>query len=99
MVFAAWARSKAFSRSFARRIVSSRDMPRSMPAYTSSCRPVSRSKIWSGWGITPIMRLAVFTSLHTSRPRIIAVPASGTSRPVTMLSVVVLPAPFGPTRP
>src|SRR6266516_712744 len=44
-------------------------------------------------------RLASAGSRHTSTPSTTTVPASGRSSPVTMLRVVVLPAPFGPTRP
>jgi hypothetical protein len=38
-------------------------------------------------------------SPHTSAPCTVIFPASGRSRPVTIESVVVFPAPFGPTIP
>jgi hypothetical protein len=38
-------------------------------------------------------------SAHTSWPTIRTEPSSGRSSPVTIDSVVVFPAPFGPTRP
>src|SRR6478735_7424662 len=74
-------------------------MPRSRPAYVTSCRPVSRSNSLSPSGSTPSRRLAATGSDHTSRPRTNTCPASGRSRPVTIERVVVLPAPLGPTRP
>jgi hypothetical protein len=50
-------------------------------------------------GSTPVNALARIGSAHTSIPKIVAVPASGRSRPTAIDSEVVLPAPFGPTRP
>src|SRR6266540_2740776 len=44
-------------------------------------------------------RLASGGLRQTSTPSTATLPASGRSRPVTMPSVVVLPAPLGPTRP
>ena len=41
--------------------------------------------------------LAATGSASASMPTIEIVPASGRSRPATMRSVVVLPAPFGPS--
>ena len=52
--------------------------------------------IWHGH----IPGCLLYTSrAHTSTPCTKAVPRSGVSRPVAMVSVVVLPAPFGPTIP
>lgn len=98
-VLAASLRSKAPRRSFARCDTSARGIPRSMPAYMSNCMPVSLSKISSDCGITPMSPFAASRSRHTSTPRIMAMPASGRSRPVSIVSVVVLPAPLGPTNP
>src|SRR5665647_1710370 len=64
-----------------------------------SSRPLSLSKTWSPSGSTPIRALAATGSDHTSWPSTSTVPASGRSRPVIIDSVVVLPAPLGPTRP
>jgi len=50
-------------------------------------------------GSTPISAFAATGSAQTSRPKIRTVPPSGRSRPTAIDSDVVLPAPFGPTRP
>ncbi len=42
--------------------------------------------------------LAATGSASASMPKTEIEPASGRSRPATMRSVVVLPAPFGPSR-
>src|ERR1019366_6929302 len=46
-----------------------------------------------------MIALTATGSRHTSLPVICTVPASGRSSPVIIDSVVVFPAPFGPTRP
>lgn len=46
-----------------------------------------------------MLRLAEAGSLQTSAPCTVTEPLSGLSRPDTIDSVVVLPAPFGPTMP
>ena len=74
-------------------------MPRSRPAYSSSSRPLSRSKSWASAGTTPMTALAAGGSAHTSRPWTRTWPESGRSRPVIIDSDVVFPAPFGPTSP
>ena len=43
--------------------------------------------------------LAAIGSVHTSMPSTHTCPRSGRNSPVAMRSVVVLPAPFGPTMP
>jgi len=43
------------------------------------------------------MRLAAIGSAKASMPKISMPPASGGSSPATMRSVLVLPAPFGPS--
>ena len=43
--------------------------------------------------------LAAIGSVHTSMPSTHTCPRSGRSKPVAMRSVVVFPAPFGPTMP
>src|SRR6266513_2762232 len=45
------------------------------------------------------MRLAFSGSLTTSKPATSAVPEVGSSIPVSILIVVLLPAPFGPSKP
>ena len=50
-------------------------------------------------GSTPSRRLASTGSAHTSWPSTYAAPASGRSSPTAIDSVVVLPAPLGPSRP
>src|SRR6478735_641227 len=50
-------------------------------------------------GEMPMTALACAGSAQTSCPRIRAVPPSGRSKPVAIDSVVVLPAPLGPTSP
>jgi len=50
-------------------------------------------------GTTPIERRASAGVFTTSIPAIRARPAVGKARVVQMLIVVVLPAPFGPSKP
>ena len=53
----------------------------------------------AGWLAFAILAFAAVGSVQTSTPARITRPSSGVSRPVTIDRVVVLPAPFGPTRP
>ena len=50
-------------------------------------------------GTTPILRRAIAGDFTTSIPAMRTRPAVGSARVVQMLMVVVLPAPFGPSRP
>ena len=45
---------------------------------------------------TPIRLATERRDCHGTRPRVVAVPESGTRMPVNILMVVLLPAPFGP---
>jgi hypothetical protein len=60
---------------------------------------VSRSGSARPSGSTPTRARAATGSAQTSRPKIRATPASGRNNPTAMDKLVVLPAPFGPTRP
>ena len=53
----------------------------------------------ASWAASPIMRRTPAGSATTSMPATVAEPASGTERVVRMRTAVVLPAPFGPSRP
>src|SRR5579862_8232529 len=75
------------------------DILRNSPWYVSSSAPVSRSNSRRSSGSTPMRALAATGPAHTSMPSTHTWPASGRSNPVAMRSVVVLPAPLGPTRP
>ena len=61
--------------------------------------PRSRSKSARSSGSTPMRAFAAIGSVHTSMPSTHTCPRSGRSSPVAMRSVVVLPAPLGPTMP
>jgi hypothetical protein len=50
-------------------------------------------------GTQAIIRFAAIGSASASTPKISMLPASGFKSPTTMRSVVVLPAPLGPSRP
>jgi len=62
-------------------------------------RPVSSGYRLLSSGTTPKRCWAAFGSRVQSIPATRMVPASGRARPVSMLSVVVLPAPLGPSSP
>ena len=51
------------------------------------------------WSWTPMRSLSCAAWLATSRPRTRALPLSGTRRPSRISTVVVLPAPLGPSIP
>ncbi len=61
--------------------------------------PLRNLKTAASWGQTPISSFAFRGSLPTSKPPISAVPEVGFSRPLSMLMVVVFPAPLGPRKP
>src|SRR5262245_4675003 len=58
----------------------------------------SRSLV-SAWGITPMQRRTSSAAETTSWPLMIAVPAVGGRRVVSIRISVDLPAPFGPSKP
>ena len=57
-----------------------------------------RSRVLN-WVTTPIERLTVAGSRRTSTPSTSTVPPVGTTLVVATPTVVVLPAPLGPSRP
>src|SRR5512142_592700 len=65
----------------------------------SCSAPERRSKRPSPSGTTPIWRFTSSGSCPRSRPRTRARPEVGASRPVSILMVVLLPAPLGPRKP
>jgi len=60
-------------------------------------RPVSGSSTAANWPVTPMTERTSFVAVATSCPATRTVPASAFSNVVRMLTVVVLPAPFGPS--
>ena len=73
-------------------------MPYSAATISRYSRPVSDSKTAPDSGTKPTWRL---TSMVRSRsnPQMVAVPLVGSSMPVSIFSVVDLPAPLGPRKP
>src|SRR5947207_7300667 len=69
------------------------------PAKCRYSSPVSRSYRGSSSGRTPITRLRASRSRSRERPSMVTSPAVGRSRPVSILMVVLLPAPLGPRKP
>src|SRR5204863_4618303 len=69
------------------------------PAKWRYSSPVSRSYRGSSSGRTPITRFTASSSRSRGWPSIVASPSVGRSRPVSILIVVLLPAPFGPRKP
>ncbi len=53
----------------------------------------------ASWAATPMWRRTSLGWRTTSIPATVAVPASGVARVVSTRTAVVLPAPFGPSRP
>ena len=96
---AASARPSRSRSSPARLAITSVGMLRSRPWNSSSSRPRSRSNSARSSGSTPMRAFAAIGSVHTSMPSTHTCPRSGRSSPVAMRSVVVLPAPLGPTMP
>ena len=60
---------------------------------------VSFGYIDAVWRLTPIRGLSESAPSATSTPRTVAWPPSGLRRPSRISTVVVLPAPFGPSSP
>src|SRR5688572_5146581 len=92
-------RDRNCSSSSVRPRVSSRPRPYMRPAKWRYSSPVSRSYNGSSSGSTPMRRLMPSRSVSSGRPSIITSPAVGRSRPVSILIVVLLPAPLGPRKP
>src|SRR5580693_7994062 len=66
---------------------------------TRFARPVSDSSRAAYWPVRPMTRRTLPASATTSCPATVALPRSGRSSVVRTRTVVVLPAPFGPSRP
>ena len=74
-------------------------IPKKRPwKYRFSHTVSARSRVFV-WGTTPISCLAIAGWRTTSTPPTNASPDVGITRVVSMLAVVVLPAPLGPSRP
>ncbi len=96
------ARSAKVSRcssSLARCSAAARGIPYRRPVTTSDSRAVSEGHAPSASGIQPTSRLASCGCVTGSTPPTRSSPSSGASSEASMSSRVVLPAPFGPTRP
>jgi len=93
------ARSSTRSNSSDRNATTTGSMLRSMPAYSSISAAVSRSKSTGLSGTKPTRDFASRGFGQTGTPSMVAVPASGRSRPLSMRSVVDFPAPLGPAMP
>ena len=61
--------------------------------------PVKRSSMLGSWKTMPMDLRTCVASLTTSKPFTFAVPDVGLRIVQSMLMVVVLPAPFGPSNP
>ncbi len=61
--------------------------------------PVKFSSIAAYWPASPIFARNALASRTTSWPATVARPPSGGSNVVRIRTAVVLPAPFGPSRP
>src|SRR5579864_2196718 len=77
----------------------SRSSPYVRPAKFRYSAPVSRPKSARPSGTTPIWRFTSTGFSARSTFRIRVVPADGASKPVSILIMVDLPAPFGPRKP
>ena len=82
-----------------RRLVVSRSSPYMRPTKRRYSGAVSRPNSAMPSGTTPIWRFRSSAEALNGLPRISMVPALGSSRPVSILMVVDLPAPFGPRKP
>src|SRR5713101_10014533 len=76
-----------------------RSSPYILPAKFRYSAPVSRSNSAMPSGTTPIWRFTSMGCSSRSSPSRRMRPALGASRPVSILIVVDLPAPFGPRKP
>ena len=74
-------------------------MPCSVAWSSISSRPVISGSRAASWSATPIFRLTAPGSFATSKPATSAHPPVGRSSVVSIRTVVVLPAPFGPRNP
>ena len=98
-LFAASVRSNASSSSPALRRDSARPMPCSRAKRTRFSVAVSSSSTEAYCPVTPSSCRITCGSFLTSTPKMVARPSSIGSRVASMESVVVLPAPFGPSTP
>src|SRR4051794_27035747 len=69
------------------------------PIMTRFSRPVISSSTVALWAARPRIRRTDCACVATSKPATVARPASGTDMPERIRTAVVLPAPFGPSRP
>ena len=97
--FPAWAMPKASSNSSARRAATFRLRWQSRPTMKMFSRPVRFSSTVAYCPANPMILRTTSGSLTTSWPRIAAWPESGSRMVERMRTAVVLPAPFGPSRP
>ena len=77
----------------------SRGIPYRAATISRYSSPVSDSKTAPDSGTKPTWRFTSKGSRRRSCPQIVAVPPLGSIMPVSILSVVVLPAPLGPRNP
>ncbi len=96
---AASTRSKLSSSSRPRARAVLRSAPYRRPTMVRFSRPVRFSSTAAYCPARPIFSRSSVAWLTTSRPTTEAVPASGFNRVVSTRTNVVLPAPFGPSRP
>ena len=78
---------------------SARPMSDSSPISTRFWRPVSSWSNVASWAATPMWRRTSAGCRSTSMPATVADPESGRASVVSTRTAVVLPAPFGPSRP
>ena len=90
---------KAVTSSAARPLAAFRPSPASPPSSTRFSVPVRSSSVVADWPASAIRRRTASASRATSWPSTRADPASGASRVARIRTVVVLPAPFGPSSP
>ncbi len=96
---AASVRPNSSSSSRLLRRASERDSPRSREKITRFSVADSFSSTLANCAVTPISWRTICASRTTSCPKIRASPASGLSSVASMLMVVDLPAPLGPSTP
>ena len=95
---AASARPNSASSSTARVRAARRDRRSSWAIISRFSRPVSFSSTAAYCPVRLIDRLTPTGSVSRSCPAMVADPASGRIRVARILTIVVLPAPFGPSR-
>ncbi len=91
--------SNCSSRSAARALASRRDCLASSPMSTRFWVPVSSSSRVASWPVTPMTRRTAAAWVAMSRPATEPEPPSGRIMVVSILTVVDLPAPLGPSTP